>query len=230
MSSPTIGGAYPVGADRHKLQLECYGHGAPIVFEAGTDTSGIQAYPPALVRPLANTNTACLYDRIGTGSSDPPTAERRTIDDSVADLDALLTAATVRPPYVLVGQSGGGNLAIWYAVRHTNNVRALVLIDVGFDDPDEIAKEFPGALAWAGNEHIDYVDGARLEAKIRMPIATFPVLIITADHGEASPPPPSGWRNLTSDTREIVKHGGHDLHQEIPAEIATEIASFLSQI
>ena len=229
MSAPAISAAFPVGPDAHKLQLECYGHGTPIVFEAGTDTSGIQAFPDALLRPLAETHLVCLYDRLGTGASDAPTAERRTIDDVVADLDAVLAAAKVSPPYVFVGQSAGGNLAIWYAIRHAKDVRALVLIDVGFDDPDEIAAEFPGALAWAGQEHVDYVDGARLESEIRMPIARFPVLIITADHGEASPPPPSGWGNLTSNTREIVKHGGHDLHQEMPAEIAIEIASFLSQ-
>jgi pimeloyl-ACP methyl ester carboxylesterase len=113
---------------------------------------------------------------------------------------------------------------------HPKNVAGLVLIDVGFDDPDDMAKEFPGAQAWGGPEHIDWVDAARLQSKIRMPIADFPVLIITADHNEASPPPPSAWRKLSPNAREIVKHGGHDLHHEIPDELATDIRSLLATL
>jgi len=231
LASPTIDDAFAIGADGHRLRLKCFGHGAPtLVFEAGTDSSAIGEFPSGLTRPLAETNAVCLYDRLGTGSSDPPTVERRTLDDTAADLDALLTAAGIRPPYVLVGQSGGGNIAVWYAVRHTANVRGLVLIDVGFDKPEDMAKEFPGAQAWAGNEHIDVLDAARKEFGLRMPIGDFPVLILTADHGETSSPPPSEWRAITSHTREIVEHGGHDLHKEMPEEIARQIRSLLEQL
>jgi pimeloyl-ACP methyl ester carboxylesterase len=231
LASPTIDRVFPIGADGHQLRLVCFGDGTPtLVFEAGTDSSAIREFPGALTRPLAETNQVCLYDRIGTGSSDPPTAERRTLDNTAADLDALLTAAGVHPPYVLVGQSGGGNIAVWYAVRHMKNVSALVLIDVGFDNPADAAKEFPGAQAWGGPEHIDWVDGARKEFNLRMPIGDFPVLILTADHGEPKSPPPSEWRKLTTRTREIVEPGGHDLHKEIPGEIANEIRTLLAQL
>ena len=231
LASPTIDRVFPIGADGHQLRLVCFGDGTPtLVFEAGTDSSAIREFPGALTRPLAETNQVCLYDRIGTGSSDPPTAERRTLDNTAADLDALLTAAGVRPPYVLVGQSGGGNIAVWYAVRHPKNVSALVLIDVGFDRPDDLSKEFPGAQAWGGPEHIDWVDGARKEFNLRMPIGDFPVLILTADHGETKSPPPSEWQKLTTRTHEIVEPGGHDLHKEIPGEIANEIRALLAQL
>jgi pimeloyl-ACP methyl ester carboxylesterase len=110
------------------------------------------------------------------------------------------------------------------------NVSALVLIDVGFDNPADAAKEFPGAQAWGGPEHIDWVDGARKEFNLRMPIGDFPVLILTADHGEPKSPPPSEWRKLTTRTREIVEPGGHDLHKEIPGEIANEIRTLLAQL
>ena len=229
LATPTVYGAFAVRG--HELRMICYGSGAPtIVFEAGTDSSGIQSFPKALVRPLAETNQVCLYDRLGTGSSDPPTEVRRTIDDVVADFDALFAAANVRPPYLLAGQSGGGNIAIWYAVRHAKNVAGLVLIDVGGPEPEMMAKEFPGAQAWGGSEHIDWVDADLLQSKIKMPIADFPVLIITADHGQGNPSTPSVWRKLSPRAREIVKHGGHDLHEEIPAEIATEIRSVIADL
>lgn len=231
MAQPTVEGRFAVGADEHELEIRCYGTGEPtILFEAGNDSGGIQSFPAALVRPLAETNRTCLYDRLGTGSSDVPTAERRTFDDVTADLDALLTAADVAPPYLLVGQSGGGNIAVWYAAQHSDDVAGLVLIDVGKDDPDMLAQEFPGAQAWGGPEHIDNVDAARRLANMDMPIGEFPVLVITADQGQGDPDQPSGWLELSPQAREIVMHGGHDLHEEIPAEVAEEIRSVLDDL
>ena len=231
MAQPTIDGTFAVGADEHELAIRCYGTGEPtIVFEAGTDSGGIQAFPAALVRPLANTNRTCLYDRLGTGSSDVPTAKRRTVDDVAADLHALLIAADIAPPYLLVGQSGGGNMAVWYAAQHSDDVAGLVLIDVGKDDPDMLAQEFPGEQAWGGEEHIDYVDAARKLANMNVPIGDFPVLVITADQGQGDPDRPSEWPELSPRAREIVMHGGHDLHEEIPVDVAEEIRTVLDEL
>lgn len=231
MAQPTLDGTFAVGADEHELEMRCYGTGEPtIVFEAGTDSGGIQTFPAALVRPLANTNRTCLYDRLGTGSSDVPTAERRTLDDVAADLHALLIAADVAPPYLLVGQSGGGNIAVWYAAQHSDDVAGLVLIDVGKDDPDIMAQEFPGELAWGGEEHIDWVAASRKLANMNVPIGDFPVLVITADQGQGDPDRPSEWRELSPRAREIVMHGGHNLHEEIPADVAEEIRTVLDEL
>ena len=86
LSQPTIDQRFAVGADEHELALRCYGQGSPtLLFEAGTDSSGIESFPESLVRPLAETNQTCFYDRVGTGSSDPPSKPRRTLNDVVAD-------------------------------------------------------------------------------------------------------------------------------------------------
>src|SRR5215210_1284065 len=203
LADATVDGRYAVADDAGELAIRCFGQGSPtIVFEAGTDSSGIDAFGRTLLRPLAETNRTCVYDRLGTGISDVPTAERRTVDDVIADLAALLAAANVAEPYLLVGQSGGGNIAIWYAAHHPEDVAGLVLIDVGKDDPEMMAEEFPGELAWAGSEHIDWLDGAKRQAEMAMPIGDFPVLIITADQGQGNPGSPSGWRPLSPRARE----------------------------
>ena len=229
LSLPTIDGRFGVGSDGRHLAMRCFGHGAPVIlFEAGDDSSGISAFPDVLVRPLAETNMTCLYDRIGTGSSDPPTAARRTLDDVVADTHALLAAANVPPPYVLVGQSGGGNIAVWYAIKHSDDAAALVLIDAGHDDPTAMAKEFGASFdpSMAGSEHIDWTDAGRLEWDLPT-LGDIPVLILTADQSQPSPEKPSDWLRLSREAREVVEHGGHDLHQEIPDEVARQIRSVL---
>jgi pimeloyl-ACP methyl ester carboxylesterase len=52
------------------------------------------------------------YDRAGLGQSDPaPTP--RTVQAMVDDLHALLSAAAIAPPYLLVGHSMSGLLDTW---------------------------------------------------------------------------------------------------------------------
>ncbi len=232
MSQPTIAGRFAIGADQHELTLRCFGRGTPtLVFEAGDDSSGITSFPSSLVSSLAKTNMACFYDRLGTGSSDPATKARRTLNDVVADTHALLAAANIPPPYVLVGQSGGGNIVVWYAIQHPEEVAGLVLIEAGHDDPKALAKEFgPFDPANVGSEHIDWVNGARLEWHLPS-LGDLPVLTLFGDHGQSGPDPlPSDWKKLSSATREVVLPGGHDLQQEIPEEVANQIRSLLDPL
>jgi pimeloyl-ACP methyl ester carboxylesterase len=43
----------------------------------------------------------------------------------VADVDAFVVAADARPPYLLVGQSMGGNIVFMYAQAHPEKVAGL---------------------------------------------------------------------------------------------------------
>jgi len=52
----------------------------------------------------------------------------------VADLHALLTAADVPGPYVLVGHSYGGFIVRLFAVLHPDEVAGLVLVDAAHED------------------------------------------------------------------------------------------------
>jgi pimeloyl-ACP methyl ester carboxylesterase len=83
-------------------------------------------------RYLAQHTTVVLYDRAGLGWSDPgpwPTGKQM-----VDDLHALLGAAGIPAPYVLVGHSVGGLLVRLYARRYPEQVAGLVLVDSSHPD------------------------------------------------------------------------------------------------
>ncbi len=111
---------------RRRLHLWRAGEGSPAVVvapslgEPGDGWAEIQ-------RRLAEHTTVVVYDRAGLGWSDPgrwPTGRRM-----VADLHALLNAAGVPAPYVLVGHSVGGLLVRLYQATHPEQVAALLLVD-----------------------------------------------------------------------------------------------------
>jgi pimeloyl-ACP methyl ester carboxylesterase len=60
-----------------------------------------------VVEELAGSTRVCTYDRAGTGRSDPAPNRRRDADDVVTDAHALLEAADLSGPLVLVGRSFG---------------------------------------------------------------------------------------------------------------------------
>jgi pimeloyl-ACP methyl ester carboxylesterase len=67
------------------------------------------------------------YDRGGMGFSDPSDAHDATAE--AEELDALLRATGVPPPYVLVTYSGSAYLARVYAAKHADLVKGFVFID-----------------------------------------------------------------------------------------------------
>jgi pimeloyl-ACP methyl ester carboxylesterase len=227
MSQATIDRRIAIGNDGAELQLSCFGRGAPtLVLEAGTDSSGLDVFPSTFLRPLAEQSMTCVYDRFGTGQSDKPSTSRRTIDEVVSVLHELLNVAPVSKPYVLVGSSGGGNIAVQYALRHRDDLVGLVLLDVSRPN-GHLDKEFPGPLAWRNPEHIDWVAAERQQTHLRMPVGDFPVLIVTAADGQSSKSDQAYWRDLSPRARQVVMQGGHDLYQEYPEQVAAEILSTL---
>jgi len=134
--------------DGRELFLECMGEGAPtVVLESGIHDSSeywtvsqllTPAVGPPVMQALAETNRVCRYDRPGTVVPGEPRAitDRstpvpmpRTVGDSVADLHALLQAAEVPGPYVIVAHSWGGMIGQLYARTHPEEVAGLVLVD-----------------------------------------------------------------------------------------------------
>lgn len=132
---PRIGKAVDVGG--RTINLYCSGKVSPtIVFEAGGNEPGYAWM--SLQAKLANFTRACWYDRAGVGWSDPPQLPR-TSATVISDLHEVLSRAGVPPPYVLVGESIGGEYARVYTSRYPHDVAGLVLVDSSHPDQQEPA-------------------------------------------------------------------------------------------
>lgn len=113
---PTAGG---------QVHLMETGDGPPLVMLHGTGN------PAGFFLPLLNELQdvrAIAPDRPGIGLSDPASLPRRTYREAtVAWLDRLLDALELET-VALLGHSGGGVWALWYALARPNRVRRLVQI------------------------------------------------------------------------------------------------------
>ncbi|HEX5700768.1 MAG TPA: alpha/beta hydrolase, partial [Rubrobacter sp.] len=142
-------GLVDIGGGR-TMYLECHGKGSPTVVlvsgargahddwthvahsggEPKPNPSGSAVFPK-----VGKFSRVCAYDRPGTtrmdGTLSPSTpVEQPTMaQDGAADLQALLSAAKVPGPYVLVAHSWGGLIARFYASTYPDEVAGLVLLD-----------------------------------------------------------------------------------------------------
>jgi pimeloyl-ACP methyl ester carboxylesterase len=139
-----INASFDVGG--HKLHLRCEGAGSPgsptVVYLHGLGGDGSDI--KSINTPLASQARVCTYDRVNVGRSDRVTG-RHSGADSVRDLHTLLDAAAVPGPYLLVGFSFGGLLAIMYAGTYPDQVMGLASLDGSLPTDDQVDQLIPAA-------------------------------------------------------------------------------------
>jgi pimeloyl-ACP methyl ester carboxylesterase len=140
-SAPALAAVDPPNADMYahanhlidigngrRLNLVCAGQGSPaVIFEAGL--SGWSRSWVLVQPPVAAVTRTCSYDRAGMGFSSAAPAGPRTSSEAVDDLHALLKAAHIAPPLVLVGHSMGAMHLRLYVDRYPADVAGMVLVD-----------------------------------------------------------------------------------------------------
>ncbi len=115
-----------------KLHLYCSGTGSTtVVFDAPSGDAGWTWFK---VQPeVAKHTRACVYDRAALGYSDPAACPNSAAN-AVEDLHKALQVAAIKPPYLLVGNSLGGENAQLYTYRYPEQVKGLVLLEPRTED------------------------------------------------------------------------------------------------
>jgi pimeloyl-ACP methyl ester carboxylesterase len=197
-----------------------------------------------------------LYSRLGHGQSEgpPEVRSRRYFEQqSLEVLPALLGDFAIGSP-VLLGHSEGAAIALIYAARHPEKVRALVLespilcaepasaagmalAERAWDETDfreRLARHHrdPDAVfhAWLSIRESDSLLTMPLEA--HLPSVRCPVLVLQGDRDEyATSLQMDALRPLAPQMRLVqLPDTGHTPHRERPEVVLDEIAGFLRQL
>jgi pimeloyl-ACP methyl ester carboxylesterase len=182
-----------------------------VVFESGSGNAadiwslrvpGSRRTP--VLPAVARFTRVCVYDRPGTSlqSGEPsrsdPVPLPRSAGQIVADLHALLRAAEVPGPYVLVGHSFGGMVARLYAGTYPGQVAGFVSVDAAHEIMYEAytALLMPEQLAsfTAGLEFdFDVVAAEMRRARIERPLRPMPMFVLEHSRDRARFPNPIGY-------------------------------------
>jgi len=108
-----------------KLEYVDKGRGAPLVLLHG-GTGSIDEWGTCVDR-FAEGYRAIAYNRRGYGNSTPRYVfPPRFFEDDIQDLVHFLDALCIHGPVFLCGFSDGGTIALMFAIRHPERVRAMV--------------------------------------------------------------------------------------------------------
>lgn len=185
-ASGDFAGLVDIGGGR-RLYLDCRGRGRPtVVLEAGY-RSPATVWSEDLVDPssrrtmvlpgVSRFTRVCAYERPGVAalledglhpSRSDPVPMPRTAQSVVADLHALLHAAGVPGPYVLVGHSLGGLFVRLYAATYPDEVVGIVLLDAWSESLEQLLTPAEWAAyvrlnAAVPPEMADYPDYERID-------------------------------------------------------------------
>jgi pimeloyl-ACP methyl ester carboxylesterase len=226
-------GRFDIGNGQH-LYVRCEGEGSPtIILEAGDESvSDWGSFEDGLA---ARTRT-CAYDRLGLGQSDLARGCRE-LPDLVGDLERLLSAAAIEPPYLLVGGSGGGYIAVGFAVEHKPDIAGIVTIDTFqpyIDPPPDLVAET--SCARPGNvEHRDFLLVEKQAWAIREEIGDIPVTIMSVEYTGSNEineklnvKGQQGWLVLSPRAEQLIMRTSHLVLQDDPDLVIREILKVLA--
>jgi pimeloyl-ACP methyl ester carboxylesterase/DNA-binding CsgD family transcriptional regulator len=126
MSKPPV--QYLVTRDGKSIAYAACGEGEPLVLVPGLFgyvNLGWDLYP-SWFESLTTNFRFIHYDERGSGLSHRPLSERHVMADWLRDLEAVMDGTGSEPAVLLAG-CHGGHIAVRYALKHPERVKALVL-------------------------------------------------------------------------------------------------------
>jgi pimeloyl-ACP methyl ester carboxylesterase len=236
-----------VPIDRGQMAFRCVGAGpATVMLIAGWMDSGDKwgAIEPA----VAENARVCSYARFGTGTSDAPTTTQ-TFATQADDLHELLDAAGEPGPYLLVGHSFGGAIAVTFASKYGDEVAGLVLLDttpIGWPD---VVCSVPAYQAGCAVMHDPALDPERVDVFPAFAVVAtitslgdLPMTVMTAAHRDGTGLAPGElerldalwaegqehWATLSSSSTIVtVDDTGHHIEVDQPQLVIDELLKLL---
>jgi pimeloyl-ACP methyl ester carboxylesterase len=239
----------------YRVQLVSKGTGPyTVIFESGfgRDLNVWRDLAPQVAR----SNKVITYSRAGHGRSEArpgtPTVASRT-----DELEQVIAAAGVRPPFVLVGHSYGGFLIRSYAARHPAQIAGMVFVDPSDEHQStELRKLDAAAVDNDARLLVQYMppkfqpELAQVQAildsgnlPLAGPLPDVPVVVLTSVQRREQPQlfleTPAAvdvWRDLHArffrgfrrGSHVVTPDSGHNIHQEQPQLVVAAIAQVIA--
>lgn len=200
MTTTAAGSDFSLPVNGVRLYCEEHGSGAPIVCIHGAGSTAL-AWADAIEK-LSRHGRVIAYDRRGCARSERPQPYERTsiaehADDAAALIDALGAA-----PAVIIGRSYGATVATDLALRSSERVRALVLLE----------GDAPRELAPAVAESVDGLTRRLLEVAARAGVDAVAEALITEVAGA------DAWLAFPPEIRQVLKGNGPAILAELQGE------------
>jgi pimeloyl-ACP methyl ester carboxylesterase len=215
------------------MALACYGSGSPTVVVIPGLTASSAEWE-TVARAASVDTRVCTWDRPGLGQSDPrPAGTRPTVGAMARELSAVLAAAHVAPPYVVVAHSFGGLVARVLASQRGADVAGLVMVDAS--TAGELRSPYYAGIDWSeGGSTVDVRRSLRELDAVR-PLGATPLIVLTQD---ATGDSKKAWFPLqdtlaaqSSDSVHAVAIGsGHVIHDDKPRIVLGAIAEMVATV
>ena len=126
------------------VEYFCTGSGPATVVLVNGSGGPIEGWHK-IISDLAASSTVFAYNRPGIGKSSKPSVPQTGLR-MVASLRAALSAAGLKPPYLLVGHSLGGLVVNLFARLHPSEISAVALIEATTPNDVEHLPKYETAL------------------------------------------------------------------------------------
>ncbi len=229
-STAEPGAAKVVHVNGHDIYAECRpGSGPTVVFLHGAGGQGSDWNQT--IDALSGISP-CTYDRFNVDSSGRDQL-RHSPAEAAADLEGVLEATGMEPPYVLVAHSWGGLLALIEAGRHPEDVAGLVMVDATLPfetelDPPDLADDVRAEMN-AFERGLDAYDGYEASRAVEEQLPDVPMTFVFGTEQELPWPTHdyeialTGWVAAWRQGRLVRCTCGHDIPTEAPELIGEEV-------